>query len=242
MAHAAEWSHWYDREGKAVYEVEAAKGGRRPTTLRDARKLDLVPSVTSIISCAAAPGLERWKQQQVLHAALTLPRIDGEAEEAYLERIMLDSQEQARSAAERGTAIHAAIQNRTDQGEFAPHVQAASNALKAAFGEYAWVPERSFAHSQGFGGKVDDSCLVAVIDYKSTEKQLDSLETYDNHWMQLAAYREGLRIPSAHCAIVYVSVRGEARVMEIDEEKLQRGWKMFQALLDYWYAKTGLKR
>ena len=47
MAHIAESTHWYDKEGNPAYEVEAKKGGMRPTTLRDARVLDLVPSVTS---------------------------------------------------------------------------------------------------------------------------------------------------------------------------------------------------
>ncbi len=34
--------HWYDRDGKAVFEVPKAKGGgTRPTTIADARKLNL---------------------------------------------------------------------------------------------------------------------------------------------------------------------------------------------------------
>ena len=35
--------HWYSRDGRPAYEVESAKGMMRPTTLRDARKLGLVP-------------------------------------------------------------------------------------------------------------------------------------------------------------------------------------------------------
>jgi precorrin-2 methylase len=108
--HPAESTHWYDREGKPAYTVKAKDGTDRPTTLRDARKLNLVPSVTSIIKCAAAPGLQIWMQQQVLLAALTLPKVAGESEKEYLDRIITDSQEQARKARERGTAIHAAIQ------------------------------------------------------------------------------------------------------------------------------------
>jgi hypothetical protein len=108
VTHIAESLHWYTRDGEPAYEVPAAKGGMRPTTLRDARKLNLVPSVTTIIRCAAAPGLELWKANQLMMAALTLPRRDGEAEKDWLSRVVQDSKEQARKAAARGTAIHAA--------------------------------------------------------------------------------------------------------------------------------------
>ncbi len=46
--------HWYDRDGKAVFEVPKAKGGgTRPTTIADARKLNLYPSVTTVLSVLA---------------------------------------------------------------------------------------------------------------------------------------------------------------------------------------------
>ena len=58
--------------------------------------------------------------------------------------------------------------------------------------------------------------------------------------MQLAAYRVGLGITDARCAIVYVSVSqpGVSRLIEIDAEKLSRGWQMFRGLLAYWQAKN----
>jgi hypothetical protein len=93
----------------------------------------------------------------------------------------------------------------------------------------------------GFGGKVDLSCELAVIDFKTKEFADDTdLKTYDEHAMQLAAYREGLGIPTARCAICYVSVTvpGLSRLIEIPEEELSRGWEMFVYLLGYWKAKN----
>lgn len=245
MTHAAESLHWYTRKGGVAYEVEAAKGGLRPATLRDARKLGLVPSVTSIIRCAAAPGLERWKQDQVLMAALTLPKKPDEPEAEYIARIVRDSQEQGKKAAERGTAVHAAIQG-AFEGEATPseyrvHVDATLIAV-CDWVDAQWTAERSFAHPLGYGGKVDLSCDQAVIDFKTKEfGPNDKLKTWDEHAMQLAAYREGLGIPNAKCAIVYVSVSnpGLAQLIEIEEEGLKKGWKMFQGLLAYWQAKSG---
>lgn len=247
VTHAAESTHWYDREGKPAYTVKAKAGHDRPTTLADARKLSLVPSVTTIIKCAAAPGLEYWKTQQAILAALTLPIVAGEASEAYLSRILADSKEQAKKAAERGTAIHAAIQghyeNEPPPPEFFPHVMGAKGAVNA-WHSAKWTAERSFAHGMGFGGKCDLSCGHAVLDFKTKEfSEGDDLKTWDEHAMQLAAYRQGLGLLGARCAIVYVSVTkpGLAKLIEIPESELVKGWKCFYSLLQFWKAKTGLE-
>jgi hypothetical protein len=249
MTHAAESTHWYTREGKPAYTVKAKAGHDRPTTLADARKMGLVPSVTTIIKSAAAPALERWKLDQMLHAALTLPRLDGELEAQWIERVWTDSRETAKKAAERGTAIHAAIQGWfEDDGcpdaEMWQHVNGAIQSLKTAFEIQPWKAERSFASALGFGGKCDISCPVAVCDFKTKEfGPDDDLKTWDEHAMQLAAYRHGLGLEKARCAIVYVSVSnpGLARLIEIPEPDLKKGWTMFYSLLHYWKAKTGFE-
>lgn len=251
MIHASESQHWYKRDGSPCYEVMSAKPGvMRPATLRDARKLGLVPSVTSIIKCAAAPGLELWKANQLMMAALTLPRLQDEPEKDWLTRVVRDSKEHARKAAERGTAIHAAIQGffqhePTDPG-YMPHIEAACFALHdwAKLDHDCAMVEQSFACDLGFGGKVDIACTspYLVADFKTKEfGEADDLKTWDEHAMQLAAYRHGLGMPEARCAIVYVSVTnpGLAKLIEISQEDLAKGWKCFYSLLHFWQAKTG---
>lgn len=246
--HIAESLHWYDRHGQPAYTVKAKKTGLdRPTTLADARKLSLVPSVTNIIKCASAPALEIWKQRQVLLAALTLPRIDGEKDDDYCARIMSDSKEQAKKAAQNGTEIHAAIQGHYEgeqpSVEYWPHVKGAIDAVQA-WGGGNWKPETPFAHSLGFGGKVDLQNGPFLVDFKSKEFG-DPLEvrTWDEHHMQLGAYRHGLGLEKARCAIVYVSVTnpGLCVIKEVPEEELQQGWTMFYALLHYWQAKNNYR-
>lgn len=258
MSHPSEAGHWYTPSGEPCYEVKARDGSMRSTTLRDAKKLGLYPSVTGIIRMAAAPGLEIWKQQQVLLSALTLPRLEGEKDEAFCKRVMEDSKEQGRKASERGTAIHAAIQEHFsggDEGEYFEHVAGVRKRLdwwtSDGSGLYpVWEAERSFGHPMGFGGKCDLSWRMAhraeaaVVDFKTKEfGPDDDLKTWDEHHMQLAAYREGLGLPRARCAIVYVSVThpGLARLLEIPEEDLRRGWKCFQALLAFWKAKNKIE-
>jgi hypothetical protein len=229
--------------------------GTRPVTLRDAKKLGLVPGVSGVSRCAAAPGLELWKARQVLLAALTLSRNAGENDDAYCARIMADSQEQAKKAAEKGTAIHAAIQDylqrRAVEGETNPFVQAVYGELERVFPEAdeVWYVERAFACPLGFGGKVDAfaarGSAAMVVDFKTKEFTGDELAgkkqlAWDDHCIQLAAYRTGLGMPKARCANVFVSVNepGLAVVHEWPEEDLERGWRMFLALLQYWQAKN----
>ena len=72
-------SHWYFPDGTPIHEVPRADGkGTRPTSLRDARKLGLFPSVTNVLGVIAKPALDAWKQEQAILAALTLPRNEGE--------------------------------------------------------------------------------------------------------------------------------------------------------------------
>ena len=99
-------AHWYQRDGVACHTVLSLKGEPRPTTLRDARKLSLVPSVTNIIGIIAKPELTAWLQEQAVMAALTLPRIAGETEDAFAKRVVEDSQTTREDAADFGTAFH----------------------------------------------------------------------------------------------------------------------------------------
>lgn len=250
MTHASDSTHWYAADGTPVYEVPRAKGGgTRSATLADARKLGLYPGVTSIIKCAAAPGLEVWKQQQVLMAALTLPRVEGETSEQLCARIMADSGEQARKARDRGTQIHAAIQGHyegkapTDE-EMWPFIKGVSECIRQNCGMQNWTAEKPCAHPLGYGTKADLHCPLYVLDFKGsdfTEEEAPKLKTYEEHHMQLAATRNALDLRQAECGIVYVSrtVPGLARLVRVDEPQLIRGWGMFTALLTYWQEKSG---
>lgn len=240
---AAESTHWYTREGVPMYTVTGKNGLERNTTLRDARTMDLVPSVTTILNVVAKPGLDAWKQRQLLLAALTLPRNEDEAESDYLDRIISDSREQGKQAAAQGTDIHEAIQRfyENKPHDYVDTVWSCDTQITQAFGEQKWIAERSFAHELGFGGKVDLHSDNVVLDIKTKDFfDLDKVEAYDEHLMQLAAYRVGLGLPEAECANVFVSrkVVGLTKIIEWTEKDLQRGWKMFLNLLQYWQERN----
>ena len=243
--HAQEGGHWYTRDGNPMYTVPSKKDGTpRNTTLRDARERNLVPSVTTILNIAAKPGLNVWLQEQAILAALTLPRGEEETESAWLKRVVQDSKAQARDAADLGTEIHAAIQGFYEgkkASAYPIHVQTCTKAIESRYGAKKWIAERAFAHEMGFGGKVDMHTDGIVIDIKT--KDFDDpakVAGYDEHLMQLAAYRVGLGMPEARCANVFVSRTNAdlAVVKEWAEEDLARGWLMFTALLSFWQYKN----
>ena len=251
MTHASQGQHWYDRDGTPRYEVMAKDGTMRPATLRDARKHGWVPGVTSIIKCAAAPALNRWKEDQSILAALTLPRTGDEPHDVLMARIRQDAEEQAKKAREWGTAFHAAIQGHYEgkppSEEMWPCVRGVVDALHDNFGEQDWRPEKPCAHGSGYGTKADLSSNRVIVDFKGSEFdafKAPKLETWDEHHMQLAATREALadidNLGEQECAIVYVSrtVPGLCRVIRVDDRELHQGWAMFQALLAYWQAKN----
>lgn len=247
--HASEGGHFYDRDGTPRYEVPRAKGGgMRKATLADARKFGWYPGVTTIIGCAASPGLERYKERQVLMAALTLPRDVEWSEEMLSAKIMADAGEHAKKAREWGTAFHAAMQGHYEgtppSEEWWDCVSGVSDSIEANFPGCMWTPEVPCAHPTGYGTKADLSSANVVMDFKGkefTKETMGALETYDAHAMQLAATRMALGKTSADCAIAYVSrtVPGLCRIIRVDEPELEKGWEMFQALLAYWKASKG---
>ena len=63
----------------------------------------------------------------------------------------------------------------------------------------------------------------------------DDPQGYDEHLMQLAAYRSGLILPEANCANVFVSTThaGLVSLYEWTKADVERGWLMFESLLKY---------
>lgn len=251
--HAEEGGHWYKPNGDTAYFVKAKGTGKdRPTTLRDARTLGLYPSTTTILQQLAKPGLQLWLNQQILLSALTLPRLATESEPAWLERVMFDSKEAGRKAAERGNLAHAIIQtyyeNEVYIPEYPKYVYEVEQALDNEFGLHKWVAEQSFGH-QGlrYGGKADLYAPAdhltdfpgAVIDIKTKAGDLEKIKPFPEHIYQLASYREGLGIPNAICGNLFVNPdTNEVRLVIHDPQDVADGWAIFCHLLRVYQIKN----
>lgn len=235
----SESGHWYTKEGDPAYRILGKNGVERNTTLRDAKRLGLVPSVTTILGLVAKPGLNTWLQQQVLLAALTLPRSDDEHEQDWLERVMSDAKSTGREAADRGTRMHGVLERYFSGviAEYPDYAKNVANALLEHFGETKWWCEKSFA-CDGYGGKVDLIGLDIVVDFKSKEGNLDKVSAYHEQIMQLAAYRVGLGMPMARCANVYFNEQGGVKIIEHSQDDLNDAYDCFQYLLAFYRKKN----
>src|SRR5436853_1052383 len=107
---ASESCHWYHANAAPCYTIVGVNGKERPTTLADARKLNLVPSVTTILDVAAKPGLNNYFERQIFDAALELAPTPGANMDVMFARVKELSRERSIAAAERGTALHGAIE------------------------------------------------------------------------------------------------------------------------------------
>ena len=241
--------HWYSQDGKPMHFVGRGPLSR-PTTLRDARRLNLAPSVTEVTQAVlAAGGLERWKVTQAILSALTLPRHETDTDEAFVERVRHDSGKQARDAAAKGDAIHKAIERAVGGspvlGEHAETAHACMALLRAEFPDVSdWVSEHTVSHPLGFGGTVDlhSPSTGIVIDFKGKDFAPDDDKRFAySQNIQLAAYREALTLQGrshdqARCLNIFFSRThpGAFYTHEWEPEAIDAGWAIFQHALAIW--------
>lgn len=103
-------------------------------------------------------------------------------------------------------------------------------------------PERSFASELGYGGAVDLPIYLGdgiIIDFKTKDMDTAKAEgklAYDDHIMQLAAYRMGLGMPDAKLYNLFLS-RDNPTVYQLHEwteEEAQWGEMMFLSVFEVW--------
>jgi ATP-dependent exoDNAse (exonuclease V) beta subunit len=244
-----ESGHYYDLKGKAVFEVpNKTKGGYRKTTLRDAKGLGLLPSVTTIFKCLASPELDRWKQQQVLMASLTLPRHQDESDEEYCSRIMQDAFKQVDDAADLGTNIHKALENHFQGEPYDPVMECYVEPVKK------WVEKNNVTFLQhelrlvspevGYAGTTDALIMkdgvLHILDYKSRKTKPDfDIKPWAKEPMQIAAYA---KVAGAVRGVnLYISTTEPGRIGEAwyDEKTLNENYEAFTHICKYWQFSTG---
>lgn len=247
---AKESGHWYDKDGNPAYTYKNAKGEEKNTTLRQARKANLFPSVTTIMKIKAAPGLEIWKRNQILHSAATLPQIEGEGVDDWCKRVIEDAGEHGKQAREKGTAIHGAIER---------HFLGLEHDYKEEVGRVVeWLDnmgikhvstEKSFASALGYGGKVDfegidEDGRSVVIDFKTTDFKGKKKKQWSEMVLQLTAYGNGLSKPEARLINLFISRNLE--IPEVDhyewsDDEVDSGWKQFKLILELWQLEKGYR-
>lgn len=231
-------SHFYTRTGEAMHYVPKASsktGEMRETTVRDARKLNLFPSVTTMTKLLAAPGLDGWKKEQVIKALLNRADEDisrgrelllaGDMKDfrGWMSGVVAASEDETKAKAEEGSEIHDSLEKFMKEPDQVPahhlaYVEGAQKLLVETFGENrVWRSEESFVHPTGFGGKIDlesnevglvEPELEIILDFKSKDfgpGQDVKKLIYDDHPIQLGGYAVGREKRKARCFNLFVS-------------------------------------
>ncbi len=246
--------HWYDKHtGAPKHTVpNKSKGGQRAVTVKDARHLKLVPSVSGIIGVAASPGLDEWKVQQVLAACMEWPYTKDLDKDNWIKNIRQSAGKIQGDAAERGRLVHSSLEQyyidgSIDADNYNEVVKETIKFMNNKFKNTEWITEKTFAYN-GYGGTCDLSSTQGngiILDFKTKDTDdPKKMVAYMSHAMQLAAYREGLLVPKAKCYNLFISVKKPGLVVlkEWTEEEIRKAYKMFNCLLDYWYLVNNMER
>ena len=236
----SESGHWYTQEGEPMYTIVGANGKERNTTLRDAKSLGLVPSVTTIIAIAAQPALENWKMNQILKSAITLEKGEDETDNSFADRCKQDSQKIGREAAKEGTRIHGLIEKGFQGKSKNKTFKIIKKYLDEEFPNETWIAEDSFCAKLGYGGKIDLYSQSGIfIDFKTKNNLFGkdpSTLVYDNHGMQLSAYAEGCNVTDPERVSIFVD-RDDPTYISChiwDRDTHEKHLTMFNSLLTYW--------
>lgn len=247
--------HWYYPTGESCHTVTGKNGKARATTIRDARALGLLPSVTTILKMMAPSHfLVQWQQRQVAMAALTYPKQDTDIlDEAYLDRVIEDAFKQVDDAADLGGEIHAALEayfsEQPYDEQYKVYVESAADWMHK---ENIHVMQRELTlvnTKTGYAGRtdllVDSPRGLAVGDYKTRKsKPQYGMDPYEEHPTQVAAYYAahfGEDLTNAHGFDLYVSTTEPGRVEGhwYEPDQLQKEWELFQSLCNVWRIRKG---
>ncbi len=119
--------HAYTLDGKPQHEVEnKSGGGTRPTTIRDMKKLELLPSVTGVLDIFENPAINIWKQNQITKAAYEYLDLSVNAHDKrllvsyddYHSYVISEAFKPSRDALDVGSSIHDAIEAYFNHGSY----------------------------------------------------------------------------------------------------------------------------
>ena len=246
--------HWYRPDGTPAHRMLTADGsGQRATTIRDARRMGLYPSVTSILGILAKPGLERWKLNQVALATLRTPKEDAESEHYWCNRVRNAAFEQVEQAADLGTMIHGALEHTMAGEEYDPELRVYVEPVMEWKRETGiLIVERELRlvnEEHGFAGTTDvlfrySENGIGILDYKTRKtKPGEKVRAYDNQALQLAAYAATYwgeeNIGRVLAANVFISTTEPGRMDVVKHEALARDWEAFKLIAALWRYSKG---
>lgn len=246
-----ESAHWYTKDGEPKHTVPKKKDGEpRPTTVRDAKKLDLLPSVTTVLrgGLPTPYGLQLWKLRMLLDHALTTERRPDEDDEAYVSRIQRDYEAAKATAPDLGTEVHAMLADYysgrgSEYGYSSEAYEIGSVArqyMEPVIDDVVAV-ERTVVGA-GYAGTVDLVYYdvignLVLLDWKTQEPKDGKVRVRDDWVYQLAAYCEAWMrtctgvLPDICANLILPTDGSQPYWKPYSFEELKWGWDVFVSAL-----------
>lgn len=213
----------------------------------------LLPSVTTIMSVLAKPGLENWKINQAILATERIPRPKGVEDKAYIGRVCAAAFAEGRDAAAFGTRVHDCLETicsaedpyqvELDE-DLVPYILPAVEYLgKTKF--KITGQEISIANEErGYAGKTDvlfetEDGRKGILDWKTKKtKAGEKVGAYDEYSMQLAAYAAAVygedSLDEVLAINAFVSTTEPGRFELVTHKDLRRHYDNFLRLVGVW--------
>lgn len=216
---------WYDpklgRKANLI-ELKTKPGQFREANVADARKLGLVPSVTTVIDTISKPMLYEWLQQQAFDYAWDSAATPISKEEAY-ELYKIDGNK----VRDKGSELHDKMSRFEEDEITGPLI----SYLRKHYAQF--MHEREFCTNQ-YGGTIDmlawrDDGTRDIIDFKFCSKMR---KPYQQELWQLAAYAMAQGINGKAINIIIDQNTGEFWCYPWSEEALMDGYDTFRAVLN----------
>lgn len=190
MSFFSQSGHWYRID---------ASGNITPAhdfDLRDARKHNAFPSVTTILKERSNPALERWKMGHLFDTILVNKRKKGEPEEAYRGRIAELCSKKGDDAADFGTRLHDALDiypQLSLEADLHPYVDAFGPSYDRIVKQRICSEIMLADTDIGVAGRTDliadtHEWGLAVIDYKTSKFRDGKPSFWSSYQLQLAFY------------------------------------------------------
>lgn len=183
-------AHYYSKYGE-LFDCD----------IRKARKENLYPSITTVLSLFKSEGLEIWKRQQAIEMALTSTKLNGETDKEFMKRILEESNKENKEYAETGTIIHSLIEQFFNYENCDP-LEVSKKYLDIFSGFIEWrvsikslkalrVEKIYINEYNEYGGKIDLLCKIGeklcLIDFKTQKFKKGEPVFYDEMGYQLSA-------------------------------------------------------
>ena len=258
--------HWYDADGKPRHTYINKKGGVSKTTIREAKKFNWYPSVTTILGALDKPQLKQWAHRQITDWCYASRPGEEQSADDYFAKAIEGAFQQVQDAADAGTLIHAALEAHGRGLDWDRNAQVYLPQLEHAFPVHVLVdPVLEFFKAEkvegiafekvlvnqehGFAGSADLIAYtkrgVAVIDFKTRKTSAKyKVEPYDGQPMQIAAYaKTHFRGINPVGCNVYISTTEPGRVEACwyDEEQVKAEYAAFGHLCAVWQHLKGYR-